>query len=50
MLKFPLAGDEQFKAKNEILELRVIVHGDGLALADSVDPLGRVFRGFVGPL
>jgi len=50
MFKFLLASDEQSKAKSEILELRVIVHGDGLTLADSVDSLGRVFRGFVGPL
>lgn len=47
MLKFLLAGDEQFEAKNEILEFRVIVSRNGLAFADSVDPLDRVFRGFV---
>lgn len=47
MFKFLLAGDEQFKARNKILEFRIIVLGDGLTLANPVDPLDRVFRRFV---
>jgi len=42
MLKLLLASDEELEAKKEIFHYRITRRGDALALANPVDPLGRV--------
>lgn len=47
MLEFFLASDHKLKTQMRVFQFDVVIRRDGLALADLVESLGRVYGRFV---